>query len=127
MDREELQGVIGHELGHIRNLDTRYALYVAVLVGLVALVTDGFLRIVIEGWRNGAFFWKGDDKSAAATFVAWASLVGLFLLIVAALLRLLAPLFSAAGPGVRRAASASTSPTRPRSSSRATRARSSAR
>jgi heat shock protein HtpX len=93
MDREELQGVIGHELGHIRNLDTRYALYIAVLVGIVALVTDGFLRMVIEGWRNGAFYWKGDDKSAAATFVAGLG-VGLFLLIVAALLRLLAPLFS---------------------------------
>jgi heat shock protein HtpX len=93
MDREELQGVIGHELGHIRNLDTRYALYIAVLVGIVALVTDGFLRMVIEGWRNGAFIWKSDDKSAAAT-LAMGLAVGLFLLIVAALLRLLAPLFS---------------------------------
>ena len=65
MDREELQGVIGHELGHVRNLDTRYALYVAVLVGLVALVTDGFLRLVVEGWRHGAFYWKGDGKNAA--------------------------------------------------------------
>ena len=55
MDREQLQGVIGHELGHIRNLDTRYALYVAVLVGLVAIATDGFLQLVIEGWQDGAF------------------------------------------------------------------------
>ena len=62
MDREQLQGVIGHELGHVRNLDTRYALYVAVLVGLVALVTDGFLRLVIEGWKQGVFIWKGDDE-----------------------------------------------------------------
>jgi heat shock protein HtpX len=94
MDREQLQGVIAHELGHIRNLDTRYALFVAVLVGLVALVTDGFLQLVIEGWKQGAFFWKGDDKSALAT-LAMGILVGLFLLIVAALLRVVAPLFSA--------------------------------
>jgi len=94
MDREELQGVIGHELGHVRNLDTRYALYIAVFVGLVALVTDGFLRIIIEGWRRGAFFWKGSGKGAAGA-LATGILVGLFLLIVAALLRALAPLFSA--------------------------------
>jgi heat shock protein HtpX len=94
MDREQLQGVIAHELGHIRNLDTRYALFVAVLVGLVALVTDGFLQLVVEGWKQGAFFWKGDDKSALAT-LAMGILVGLFLLIVAALLRVVAPLFSA--------------------------------
>ena len=94
MDREQLQGVLGHELGHIRNLDTRYALYVAVLVGLVALVTDGFLRLIGEGWKQGAFFWSGDGDGAIAAFVA-GLLVGLFLLIVAGLLRLVAPLFSA--------------------------------
>jgi heat shock protein HtpX len=49
MDREQLQGVIAHELGHVRNLDIRYALYVAILVGMVAVVTDGFLRLVVEG------------------------------------------------------------------------------
>ena len=96
MDREELQGVVGHELGHIRNYDTRYALYVAVLVGLVALVTDGFLRLVFEGWRRGAFFWTGGDdaKEAIAAFVSGIA-VGLFLLIVAVVLRVVAPLFSA--------------------------------
>jgi len=94
MDREQLQGVVAHELGHVRNLDTRYALYVAVLVGLVALVTDGFLQLVVEGWKQGVFFWKSDDKSVVAT-LAMGLLVGLFLLIVAALLRVFAPLFSA--------------------------------
>ena len=96
MDREQLQGVIGHELGHIRNLDTRYALYVAVLVGLVALVTDGFLQVIVEGWRNGAFIWTGgDDAGGAIAGLAMGLLVGTFLLIVASLLRVFAPLFSA--------------------------------
>ena len=86
--------MIGHELGHVRNLDTRYALYVAVLVGLVALVTDSFLRLVVEGWKNGAFVWSGDDDNALAA-LAMGFLVGIFLLIVAGLLRVVAPLFSA--------------------------------
>jgi len=95
LDREELQGVIGHEMGHVRNLDTRYALYVAVLVGLVALVTDGFLRAIVETWRQGGFFWTGGDdaRGAVASFVS-GILVGLFLLVVAAILRVAAPLFS---------------------------------
>jgi heat shock protein HtpX len=94
LDREELQGVIAHELGHVRNLDTRYALYVAVLLGLVALVTDGFLRVILRAWRRGAFIWTGRGKGAAGTLVM-GLLVGLFLLIVAGLLRVFAPLFSA--------------------------------
>ena len=95
LDREQLQGVVGHELGHVRNLDTRYALYVAILVGLIALVTDGFLRAVVEGWRQGAFIWTGGDdaRAAIAGFVSGIA-VGLFLLVVAAVLRVVAPLFS---------------------------------
>ena len=44
MDREELQGVMAHELAHIRNYDVRYATLVGVLVGMIALVSDYFLR-----------------------------------------------------------------------------------
>ena len=44
LDREELQGVIGHELAHVRNLDIRFTLLVATLVGSIALLADFFLR-----------------------------------------------------------------------------------
>jgi heat shock protein HtpX len=44
MNREELQGVVAHELAHIRNLDVRFATLVAVLVGMIALISDYFLR-----------------------------------------------------------------------------------
>jgi len=44
LDREELQGVIAHELGHVRNFDIRFMLLVGVLVGGVALMADMFLR-----------------------------------------------------------------------------------
>jgi heat shock protein HtpX len=52
LDREELQGVIGHELSHVRNLDIRFALLVGVLVGSIALLADFFLRFTFWGGRG---------------------------------------------------------------------------
>jgi heat shock protein HtpX len=46
MTREELQGVVAHEMAHIRNYDVRYDLIVAIGVGAVVLVADGFFRVV---------------------------------------------------------------------------------
>ncbi len=40
MDREELQGVIGHEMAHIRNYDIRTMMMIAVLIGGIALLSD---------------------------------------------------------------------------------------
>ena len=44
LDREELQGVVGHELSHVRNLDIRFALLMGVLVGTIVLLADWALR-----------------------------------------------------------------------------------
>jgi heat shock protein HtpX len=95
-DREQLQGVIGHELAHIRNLDSRYGVYVAILVGLVALVTDGFLRMVLRAWAEGLFL-RGadaDDARGAIAGLAAGVVFGLILLVVATLLRIFAPIAS---------------------------------
>src|SRR5690349_13958684 len=54
LDREELQGVMGHELSHVRNFDIRFSLLVAVLVGSIALLADFFLRFT---------FWGGARRS----------------------------------------------------------------
>jgi heat shock protein HtpX len=54
LDREELQGVIGHELAHVRNLDIRFSLLVGVMVGSIALLSDFFLRFT---------FWGGGRRS----------------------------------------------------------------
>ena len=47
-NREELQAVIGHELGHVKNLDVRLMTTLAALVGAVLLVRDGMGR-----WMGG--------------------------------------------------------------------------
>jgi heat shock protein HtpX len=54
LDREELQGVVGHELSHVRNFDIRFALVVGVMIGAIAILADFFLRFT---------FWGGGRRS----------------------------------------------------------------
>jgi heat shock protein HtpX len=49
--RDELQAVVGHEMAHIRNFDTRLLTLLAGLVGAVALVSDGLGRVLRGGVR----------------------------------------------------------------------------
>src|SRR5206468_2777944 len=51
--RDELQAVVGHELGHIKNLDVRLMTLLAALVGAVALMHDGVSRVLRGGWGGG--------------------------------------------------------------------------
>ena len=53
LDREELQGVMAHEMSHVGNLDIRFALLVGVLVGSIALLADWFLRFTFWGGGRG--------------------------------------------------------------------------
>jgi heat shock protein HtpX len=83
MSREELQGVIGHEMSHIRNYDIRFTLIVGVLVGSIALLAQIFLRYT---------FWFGGGRSSKSErggggFAA-------VMLIVGVVMAILAPIFS---------------------------------
>lgn len=49
LDRTELEGVVAHELSHIKNYDIRVMTIVVVLVGVVAMMADLFLRISWSG------------------------------------------------------------------------------
>ncbi len=60
LDREELQGVLGHELSHVRNYDIRFSLLVGVLVGSIALLADFFLRWTFWGGMFGGR--RGNDR-----------------------------------------------------------------
>ncbi|MGA2512901.1 MAG: M48 family metallopeptidase [Candidatus Limnocylindrales bacterium] len=55
MNREELQGVLGHEMSHVRNYDIRFTLIVGVMVGSMALLAGLFLRYTFffGGGRRG--------------------------------------------------------------------------
>jgi heat shock protein HtpX len=81
MDREEIQGVIGHELSHVRNFDIRFSLLVGVMVGSIALLADFFLRFTFWGGRGSR---SSDDKGSGA--------IQLIVLAVALVLAILAPI-----------------------------------
>ncbi len=79
LNREELQGVIAHEMAHVKSRDTLYNVCAAVLVGAIALMADMFLR--------GSFF-RGRGCSSGRA--GGRGNAGFFLLGI--LLALLAPL-----------------------------------
>ena len=80
LDREELQGVIGHELSHVRNFDIRFALIVGVLVGSIALLSDFFLRFTFWGGGRRS---SNDSKGGANALQAVMFVVAIVLAILA--------------------------------------------
>jgi len=82
MDREELQGVIGHEMSHIGNYDIRFTLLVGVLVGSIALLADWFLRygFWFGGGRRGR---DSDGDRGGGGLAAILFLVAIVLAVIA--------------------------------------------
>ncbi len=85
LDREELQGVIGHEMSHVRNYDIRFTLLVAVLVGSIALLADVFLRFTFFGGGPR----RGGDREGGG-----GGGIQIVLFVVAIVLAILAPIFA---------------------------------
>ena len=83
LDREELQGVMGHELSHVRNFDIRFALLVGVLVGSIALLADFFLRFTF--WGGGGRRSRDDDRGGGGG-------IQVIFFVIAIVLSILAPI-----------------------------------
>lgn len=79
LNRDELQGVIAHELSHVKNYDIRTMTIATVLVGVAVLLSDLLLRF--------AFYSKGDHDSKDGRLF-------LVLLVVAIILAALTPLIA---------------------------------
>jgi heat shock protein HtpX len=62
LSRDELQGVVAHEMAHLANLDTRYMVVVGVTVGLIALVCDLLLRTTMWGGSSRSSSNSSSDK-----------------------------------------------------------------
>ena len=74
MNREELEGVLGHEMSHIRNLDVRLLLVVSTLIGMAGLLA-GLV------WRSAFYARSGSRDSQQVMAVVF--LAGMLLAVVA--------------------------------------------
>lgn len=77
MNRQELEGVLAHELSHIKNYDTLLQTLAAVLAGSVTLISE---------WMMRSFWWGGRDRDRGS------GQLGAIVMIVAIVLALLSPL-----------------------------------
>lgn len=80
LERLELEGVVAHELSHVKNYDIRFMSLVTVLVGSVTLLSDWFLRSL---W----FRPRRREREDTGNF-------GVILLLIAVFLAVLSPLFA---------------------------------
>jgi len=82
MNRVELEGVVAHEMSHIKNLDIRLQTLAVVMVGIAALLSDWMMRSF--WWGGGRRRGGGRDKGGA----------GAILVVVALVLAVLSPLIA---------------------------------
>jgi heat shock protein HtpX len=85
LNKAELEGVLAHELSHVKNFDTRLMMIAAVLVGFIAILADTFMR---------GLFWGGvrrdedEDRRAQGLFLILGIVFAILAPIVATLIQL---------------------------------------
>lgn len=82
MDRRELEGVVAHELSHIKNYDMLLMTVVSVMLGLVVYATDFFMRSL---WFRGS---DRDNRNSSGLFFILAIVLAILAPIAATLLQL---------------------------------------
>ncbi|MGV8142140.1 MAG: M48 family metallopeptidase [Candidatus Pacearchaeota archaeon] len=76
LNKQELEGVIAHEMSHIANYDIRFMTFTAVVIGMISIISEIFLRSL---WYSGG---NNDDKKGNAILM----IIGIALAILAPLL-----------------------------------------
>lgn len=90
LTRDELQGVLAHEMGHVRNFDIRLMLLTAVLIGVVVMLSDFFWQAL-----RSSTFWGGSRRSSGSSSSKdGAGLIIAIIIIVALILSLIAPILA---------------------------------
>jgi heat shock protein HtpX len=85
LTRDELQGVLAHEMSHVRHYDIRFSMLMATMVGLIVFACDAFWRIIrYSSWSGGR---RSRDRDEGG-----GGIIILVLMVVAIILSILAPL-----------------------------------
>jgi heat shock protein HtpX len=85
LNRDELQGVIAHELSHVRHYDILFATLIAVMVGVLVMLCDIFLR---------SMWWGGGSRRRSRSSREGANPIQIVLLVLAIVLAILAPILA---------------------------------
>lgn len=81
MNRQELTGVVAHEMAHVRNLDIRVMTVAVATAGAIAIIADLFLRLLLIGGRSGGGRRRSSKNDGAFALIA---LVGFVVVVVLA-------------------------------------------
>lgn len=85
LERSELEGVLAHELSHVKNYDIRLQTIIVVMVGLVALISDIFLRFM---WYGGGRRRGSGGGQLALIFAAVGIVLAILSPVIATLMQL---------------------------------------
>ncbi|MBS3074527.1 M48 family metallopeptidase [Candidatus Pacearchaeota archaeon] len=78
LSKHELEGVLAHELSHVANYDVRFMTLSAILIGMIAIISEMFLRSLWFGGGGGRGGGRDDSRSGAILM-----LIGIVLAILA--------------------------------------------
>jgi len=84
LTRDELQGVMAHEVAHIRHYDIRFSMLMATMVGLIVFACDAFLRVTFYSGRASRGTRGGGKGGGAAVLIMF--VVALILAAIAPIL-----------------------------------------
>jgi len=88
MNRQELEGVLAHEMSHVLNYDIRMMMLAAVLVGIVTLLSDFLLRVFLFGGLRSGNNKRENGNQLTIIFIIVGLLLAILAPIIAQLIKL---------------------------------------
>lgn len=86
LDRDELQGVVAHEIAHIVNRDTMYMLFAAIMLGTIVWLSDVVARVMFDSSS------KSSRSSSSNSSSGGGGIAMLIILVVAIIIMIIAPI-----------------------------------